>query len=117
MTVGSLTLSVFYRLISGNNPARKEFAREILLQVFPERHYGILYGAVPVFTIVVVYAQSLYKADIHVVGFVFWGVITTFLGYYFFYRYRSCLREEHLLEQGRRDRECSRSFAGTNKNS
>lgn len=99
MTVGSVTLSVFYRLISGNNPANREFAREILLQIFPERHYGILYGAVPVFTIVVVYAQSLYKADIHVVGFMFWGVITTFLGYYFFYRYRSCLREEHLLEQ------------------
>ena len=38
MTVGSLTLSVFYRLISGNNPARKEFAREILLQIFPEAY-------------------------------------------------------------------------------
>ncbi|MEE2924718.1 MAG: hypothetical protein VX619_08060 [bacterium] len=99
MTLGSLTLSVFYRLISDGSPARKEFARELLLQVFPERHYGILYGAIPVFTIVVVYAQSLYKADIHVVGFMFWGIITTLLGFYFFYRYRSCLREEHLLEQ------------------
>tara|TARA_B100000674_G_scaffold481550_1_gene482477 strand:- start:689 stop:1774 length:1086 start_codon:yes stop_codon:yes gene_type:complete len=99
MTVGSLTLSVFYRLISDGNPARKEFAREILLQIFPERHYGILYGAVPVFTVIVVYAQSLYKADIHVVGFMIWGIVTTFAGYYFFYRYRSSLREEHLLEQ------------------
>ncbi len=99
MTVGSLTVSVFYRLISNGNPARREFARELLLQVFPERHYGMLYGAVPVFTIVVVYAQSLYKADIHVVGFMFWGLITTILGFYFFYRYRTSLREEHLLEQ------------------
>ena len=99
MTVGSVTLSVFYRLISDGNPARKEFARELLLQVFPERHYGMLYGAVPVFTVVVVYAQSLYKADIHVVGFLIFGIVATFAGYYFFYRYRSSLREEHLLEQ------------------
>ena len=99
MTLGSLSLSIVYRLISDGNAPRKEFAREVLLQIFPERHYGILYGAIPVFTVIVVYAQSLYKADIHVVGFMFWGIVTTFAGYYFFYRYRSSLREEHLLDQ------------------
>lgn len=99
LTVGSLILSIFYRLTAKGNEAKKEFSRELLLQIFPERHYGILYGAVPVFTVAVVYAQSLYKAEIHVVQFILTGIITAFLGFYFFYKYRTSLRNEHIQDQ------------------
>lgn len=99
LTVGSMLLSIFFRLTAGENDYKNEFARELLLQIFPERHYGILYGAVPVFTVAVVYAQSLYKAEIHVVEFIFSGILTAFAGFYFFYKYRTTLRNEHIQNQ------------------
>jgi len=99
LTVGCMLISIFYRLTAGEDEFKNEFARELLLQIFPERHYGILYGAVPVFTVAVVYAQSLYNAEIHVVHFIFSGIITAFMGFYFFYKYRTTLRNEHLQNQ------------------
>ncbi|MBT3784631.1 hypothetical protein HOF92_06615 [bacterium] len=98
LSIGSLVLSLWYgRCGAKEVPGSHEFAREMLFKVLPERHYGFVYGVMPVLTILVVYAQSLYEAKIHVVGFFLASVFFAILGFHFLYKYRWSLRFRYFL--------------------
>jgi hypothetical protein len=99
MSFGALILSIYHGLMGygDSDSVHHEVSREIMLRLFPERHYGILYGVFPLFTIMVVYAQSLYGAKISVVSFFAASVFFAFLGYYFLYKYRHALEFSDFL--------------------
>jgi len=98
LSIGSLILSLWYGSCAKKNVAGShEFAREMLFKLLPDRHYGYVYGVMPVFTILVVYAQSLYSAKIHVVGFFLAAVLYSIFGFYFLYKYRWSMRFRHFL--------------------
>jgi len=98
ISIGSLILSLWYgRCGAKDVPGSHEFAREILFKVLPDRHYGFIYGVIPLFTVLVVYAQTLYKADIHVVGFFLMAVFCSIVGFHFLYKYRWSIRFRYFL--------------------
>ena len=102
IAIGSLVLSMWFgRKGAKDIPGHHEFAREILFKVLPDRHYGFVFGVIPLFTVLVVYAQTLYHAEIHVVGFFLASVLSAILGFYFLYKYRWSLRFDFFLDSAR----------------
>ena len=110
IAIGSLVLSMWYgRRGAKDLPGHHEFARELLFKVLPDRHYGFVFGVIPLFTVLVVYAQTLYNADIYVVGFFLAAVISAILGFYFLYKYRWSLRFDYFLSSAKQSLSASDS--------
>lgn len=93
MTIGGLISALSFDLLSdGPDCPRKEIARVTLQKLFPARHYGMIYGVIPIFTVLVVYAQSLYGAPVNVFSFFLTAAFAGLAGFYCFYKYRDSLQ-------------------------
>lgn len=100
MTIGGLISALSFDLMSdGPDCPRKEIARVTLQKLFPARHYGMIYGVIPIFTVLVVYAQSLYGAPVNVFSFFLTAAFAGLIGFYCFYKYRDSLQFSYFTHK------------------
>ncbi|MCO4781625.1 MAG: hypothetical protein KC646_04825 [Candidatus Cloacimonetes bacterium] len=77
--------------------ANIEIARLIMEKVFPDRHFGFFLGVFPIVTLSFVNLQNLYGAEIHVAPMFIKATVFSALGYYFLYKWRKALTDEHFF--------------------
>jgi cytochrome c len=91
MILGGTVLSVYFnnKGIKENNSLYTRFAKDIMDKILVKRSAGFAFGALPIATITIIYAQFLMNEKIITVNFLVFSTLYYFVAIIFLFRYKN----------------------------